>query len=106
MIRSGKICLSLLYNYILSPEIETEPGKYKSSDGNNELIEKNNKLHSISKVLESYGGVLSKLSQLVCIDDQNNTSFSDCKPFSQDKTTDYLIKKYNECNWSRFYKRD
>ena len=97
MIRSGKICLSLLYNYILSPEIETEPGKYKSSDGNNELIEKNNKLHSISKVLESYGGVLSKLSQLVCIDDQNNTSFSDCKPFSQDKTTDYLIKKYNEC---------
>ena len=92
MIRSGKICLSLLYNYLLSPS----NSKNKNSDGSEELYDKKDKLKSISKVFENYGGILAKLSQLLCMDDQNNSSFSDCKPFSQEGTIEYIKKIYHE----------
>ena len=74
MIRSGKICLSLLYNCLSTP-------KHKNEDNSDdEFLNKKNKLKTISKVFENYGGVLAKLSQLLCMDEQNDSSFSKCEP--------------------------
>ena len=47
-------------------------------------------LKCLSNTLKNYGGVLSKLSQILCLDDPNSTVFSDCKPFSKEKTTEYF----------------
>jgi predicted unusual protein kinase regulating ubiquinone biosynthesis (AarF/ABC1/UbiB family) len=41
----------------------------------------------MSNTLQEYGGVLSKVSQILSLNDQNNSSFDDCKPFSKEKTT-------------------
>jgi predicted unusual protein kinase regulating ubiquinone biosynthesis (AarF/ABC1/UbiB family) len=90
MIRHGKICLSLLYNYLLTPS------KSKESDGYNTLSSKSNKLKSISNILQNYGGVLAKLSQILCIDDQDNSSFSECKPYAQKETIENFKKMYKE----------
>ena len=63
MIRHGKICLSLLYNCLLAPE-----NKKKEESGYETLSSKSDKLASISNVLQNYGGVLAKISQILCID--------------------------------------
>ena len=87
MLRSSSICATFLYNYLLSDSEETdEKGEFKK---------KCQKLKCLSKTLESYGGVLSKLSQILSLDDENNTVFSDCKPFSKDQTIEFLKKNYN-----------
>ena len=73
MLRSGSICMSFLYNYLTS-ESETENGG----------LEKNcQKLKCLSKTFESYGGVLSKLSQILSLNNEKSEVFSDCKPFSK-----------------------
>ena len=83
MLRSSSICMSFLYNYITSDsEIKDETG--------NTYDKKCQKLRCLSKTLESYGGVLSKLSQILSLNDENSTVFSDCKPFSKEKTTVYF----------------
>ena len=89
MIRSGKICLSLIYNYLLAP-------KDSDKDSTTEFNNRNNKLKSVTKVFENYGGVLAKISQILSIDDANSTTFSECKPFSREKTIDYLKTIYKE----------
>lgn len=87
MLRSGSICVSFLYNYLMTG---TQP------NGINDTFEnKVTKLQCLSNTLRDYGGVLSKLSQILSLDDQNNTVFSECKPFSQEETTKYF-KKYTE----------
>ena len=85
MIRSSSICVSFLYNYLMS---ESE---VKDSNGNT-YDKKCQKLRCLSKTLESYGGVLSKLSQILSLNDENSTVFSDCKPFSKEKTTQFFLK--------------
>jgi len=89
MIRSGNICLSLLYNYLTSSNNDNENGT-NNDGGNSRLINKNNKLKCLTDTFSSYGGVLAKLSQILCYDNPNNNSFSDCKPFSKEKTIKYL----------------
>ena len=85
MIRSSSICVSFLYNYL------TSESDVKDSNGNT-YDKKCQKLRCLSKTLESYGGVLSKLSQILSLNDENSTVFSDCKPFSKEKTTEYFRK--------------
>lgn len=87
MIRSGNICLSLLYNYLVSGNNDEKD--YKDG-GNKQLVNKNNKLKCLTDTFSSYGGVLSKLSQLLSYEKPDDNSFSDCKPFSQEKTIMYL----------------
>ena len=89
MLRSGSICISFLYNYLLS-ENETE----EDTDSGKKLIKRANKLECLAETFQSYGGVLAKLSQIVCFSDQNNSVFSDCKPFSQKKTIDYIKNEF------------
>ena len=82
MLRSSSICASFLYNYLMS---ESE-----CNDKSQSLDKKCQKLRCLSDTLESYGGVLSKLSQMLSLNDQSNTIFSNCKPFSKDKTITYF----------------
>ena len=85
MIRSSSICVSFLYNYLSSKDEIKESG--------DDIYEKKIKqIRCLSKTLENYGGVLSKISQILSLNDQNSTIFSDCKPFSKEKTTEYFLK--------------
>ena len=92
MIRSGNICLSLMYNYLMS---DNEKDEKDETGGNKTLATKNNKLKCLTDTFSSYGGVLAKLSQLLCYDTPDNNSFSDCKPFSKEKTIQYLKGEFN-----------
>ena len=91
MLRSTSICASFLYNYLLSDS------QYKDKDGN-VLDKKCQKLRCLSDTLQSYGGVLSKLSQMLSLNDETSNVFSDCKPFSKKKTISYFKKYVNENN--------
>lgn len=93
MIRSGSICISFLYKYLLS-ESETNNG--------DELIKKSNKLKCLSDIFASYGGVLAKLSQILCLENQDSDVFSDCKPYCQKETIQYF-REYYEKN-PKFFK--
>ena len=83
MLRSSSICASFLYNYLMSDS--------DCKDENGQPLDKSvQKLRCLTDTLESYGGVLSKLSQMLSLNDQNSTVFSDCKPFSKEKTISYF----------------
>ena len=86
MLRSGSVCISFLYKYLTS----------NNSDGNSELVKNHNKLRCLSETFQSHGGVLAKLSQILCTDNEDNKVFSDCKPFSREKTIEYLKKEYEK----------
>ena len=88
MLRSGSICISFLYNYLTS-EHQTEENE--SGKG---LIKKADKIKCLSDTFQSYGGVLAKLSQILCFDDGKGDVFSDCKPYCQKETTEYLKNDY------------
>ena len=83
MLRSTSICASFLYNYL------TSDSDCIDKDGN-VLDKKCQKLRCLSDTLQNYGGVLSKLSQILSLNDENSSVFSDCKPFSKDKTIQYF----------------
>ena len=88
MLRSGSICISFLYNY-LTNECNT------SQTGNNEtMIKKADKLKCLSDTFQSYGGVLAKLSQILCFEDGKGDVFSDCKPYCQKETIEYIKNEY------------
>ena len=91
MIRSGSICVSFLYNYLTS-EMNIEK---QNQSGGDILVKKATKLKCISDTFQSYGGILAKLSQIICVgdNDKNNAVFSDCKPFSSEKTIAFLKNK-------------
>ena len=93
MLRSGSICISFLYKYLMS---DNEINNEDDIDGNKNLIQKSSKLKCLADTFQSYGGVLAKLSQIVCYENQDSTVFSDCKPFSRDETIQYFKEHYNE----------
>lgn len=83
MLRSSSICMSFLYNYLTSDS--------ECTDKNGNVLDKKcQKLRCLSDTLQSYGGVLSKLSQMLSLNDENSSVFSDCKPFSKEKTIRYF----------------
>ena len=83
MLRSSSICASFIYNYLISTS--------ECTDTNGKPLDKTvQKLRCLTDTLASYGGVLSKLSQILSLNDENSTVFSDCKPFSKKKTINYF----------------
>jgi len=86
MLRSGSICVSLLYNYLLSDSGEK---------GNNGLVNRHTKLERIADTFASYGGVLAKLSQILSFYNEKSEVFSDCKPYCQKETIEYLKNEYD-----------
>lgn len=89
MIRSGNICISFLYKFLTS-EI-----KY-NGNGGDELIKKATRLKCLSDTFASYGGVLAKISQILCFEDGKGDIFSDCKPYCQKETIDYFKDEYTK----------
>lgn len=89
MLRSGSICISFLYNYLLSESRIEKEGK-----GGDELIKKCGKLECLAETFASYGGVLAKLSQILCLANENDDVFSDCKPYCQKETIEYIKKEF------------
>ena len=91
MLRSSSICATFLYNYLVSDS------EYK--DENGQTLNKNaQKLRCLTDTLQSYGGVLSKLSQMLSLNDENSTVFSDCIPFSKEKTIEYFKNHITDSN--------
>jgi ubiquinone biosynthesis protein len=76
MLRTGNICLSFLINYL------------KSNTGSKEKISsKNEKLKCLSDTFSNYGGILTKISQVLKYQyDSDSDVFSNCKPFNPKKT--------------------
>lgn len=83
MLRAGSLCVSLLYKYMTS-----------NSETKDDLSEKSKKLRLLSETFSEYGGILSKISQILVLNDTENSVFSDCKPFSREKTHKYILKQY------------
>ena len=60
MIRSTSICAKFIYKYLMSGS--------DSTDENGKIIDKDvQKLRCLSNTLQNYGGVLSKLSQILSL---------------------------------------
>ncbi len=91
MIRSGSVCLSFLYKYLMTESSE-------DSDGGNKIIEQGQKLKILSDVFASYGGILAKIAQIISLEDETNTVFSDCKPYCQQETIDKLGREFMSKN--------
>lgn len=87
MMRTGSICISLVCNYLKSQN---------KSEGYDDLSNKASTLKCIKETFENYGGVFSKLAQLLCFDDNESDSkvFSDCKPVNMGKTIEYLKTEF------------
>jgi predicted unusual protein kinase regulating ubiquinone biosynthesis (AarF/ABC1/UbiB family) len=83
MLRAGSLCVSLLYKFMTS-----------NSESKDDINEKSKKLRLLSETFAQYGGILSKISQILVLNDIDNTVFSDCKPFSRDKTHNYIVKEF------------
>ena len=66
MIRSTSICATFIYKYLMSGS--------DSTDENGKIIDKDvQKLRCLSNTLQNYGGVLSKLSQILSLNDKNSS---------------------------------
>jgi predicted unusual protein kinase regulating ubiquinone biosynthesis (AarF/ABC1/UbiB family) len=99
MLRTGSICASFLYKYLTTND--NEDGKETEGDVKDEddidFKKKKFKIKCLSDVFADCGGILSKISQIMCMDygDYENTVFSDCKPYNPEKTIEYLRKELN-----------
>lgn len=96
MLRSGKICVSLLYNYITSSLTEDD-------DVTDDICKKSLKIKNLSKVFDDCGGVLTKISQIMnyqygVVD---STVFSDCKPYNEKETLKFILDKIDDKNYSK-----
>ena len=90
MIRTGSICLSLICNYLKS--------KHNNNKSSDDLGNKAKTLKCIKETFENYGGVFSKLAQMLCFEDNESDSkvFSECKPINMQKTIDYLKTEFEK----------
>lgn len=95
MIRTGSICMSLLLNYI-----KNDTMKDSSKLTNRDFKDKTNKLSSISTSFSNYGGVLTKLAQIISYGEGDFTSdvFSKCMSKNSKETTKYLSNILNKKN--------
>ncbi len=82
MLRAGSLCVTFLHKYMTS-----------SSETKDDMSEKSRKLRLLSETFAQYGGVLSKISQILVLNDVDNSVFSDCKPFSREKTHNYIVNQ-------------
>ena len=86
MLRSGSICASLLYKY-LTTSSSSEAIDKKDAYQNNLL-----KVKILGETFSNYGGVLSKISQMVNYTYGNHDSdvYSNCQPINSAKTIEFF----------------
>jgi len=89
MLRSSSICISFLYKYLTS---DSHP--VSNENGGDELIKRGQKMNCLVEVFQSYGGVLAKLSQMLSFENEKSDVFSDCKPYAQKETIEYIKNEY------------
>lgn len=92
MLRTGSLCASFLYNYLKSDSKEF-------TDENGTIDKRAQKVRCLTDTLQKQGGILGKLAQMLSLNDEDNDVFSNCKPFSKDKTHKYfkkIISEYEE----------
>lgn len=91
MIRTGSICVSLLYNYLKLQNTKTDE---------DDMVNRSSTLRSIKETFENCGGVFSKLAQMLCFEENesDNKVFSECKPVNMEKTIDYLKYEFETNN--------
>ena len=81
MYKIGSIGASLVYNLFITDD------HHKEEDV---VINNGKRLHALRKTFEQHGGLFSKLAQMVSYEDKDCSVFSECKPFSKEKTVEYL----------------
>lgn len=88
MLRLGGLALNLLYDYTMN-----SPDGNESCEEGNEKIQANHlRLKSIKGTLENYGGIFSKLSQMLSYSDHSTSAvYDECQPFSRDKTHEWFM---------------
>jgi len=91
LFKSGDICMKFLYNYLTNEQ----------TDANN-LTGKALKMKLLADIFASYGGVLAKISQILCIEDGKGSVYSDCKPYSQVKTLEKFKQEFNRDRYTFF----
>lgn len=97
MLRIGGIALNVLFDYTKSSLPLMGGGgaagdEDEDGDGNKSLDSNYLRLRSIRGSLEKYGGVFSKIAQMISYSDPEYTSsYDECKPFSRDKTHDWFM---------------
>jgi predicted unusual protein kinase regulating ubiquinone biosynthesis (AarF/ABC1/UbiB family) len=85
MFRSGSICASLLYNYLTAPSGDS--GDKQDAYHQNIL-----KVKVLGDTFSNYGGILSKISQMVnyTYGIHDSDVYSNCKPINTEKTTEFF----------------
>jgi len=68
MLRTGSVCMSLIYNSLTYESKEDESSTL--------LKKRYRKLRCLSDTLQNYGGVMSKISQMLSLEDQSSAVFS------------------------------
>lgn len=84
MLRSGSICASLLYKYLTTTDDTVD----KSDKYQKNLL----KVKMLADTFSSYGGILSKISQMInyAYGIHDSDVYSDCKPINENKTKEFL----------------
>jgi predicted unusual protein kinase regulating ubiquinone biosynthesis (AarF/ABC1/UbiB family) len=78
--KASEICMKFMYNYLTASNDTTLTGKA-------------NQVKCLSQVFANYGGILAKISQMICIEDGEGAVYSECKPYSMDKTIEYFTNE-------------
>lgn len=79
--KTSKICLKVIYNYL-------------TSESDSSVTAKANKIKCLSNVFASYGGILGKISQMLCMEDGHGEMYADCKPYSMEKTIEFIKNEF------------
>ena len=90
MLRTGSICASFLYTYFTGDD-----NIDNSNNVDKNFKKKKYKLKCLSEVFEKHGGLLSKLSQVINMDNGNfnNKVFDECIPYNKEKTTEFILNE-------------
>lgn len=88
MLKASKIGMKFLYNWCKE--------SLTGGNSNENISSKCNKLRALQKTLESYGGLLAKISQCLSMNNMNSSVFDNCKPFSSTKTHQYVLNLINK----------
>jgi len=96
MLRLGGIALSALCDYVKAEQTnnsDTPP----EEEGNDKLKANHMRLSSIRGTLEKYGGVFSKISQILSYSDHaHSTVYDKCEPIYRDSTHEWFVKYLDE----------
>jgi predicted unusual protein kinase regulating ubiquinone biosynthesis (AarF/ABC1/UbiB family) len=75
--KTSEICMKVIYKYLTAPKDTSLTGKAQQ-------------VKCLSQVFANYGGILAKISQMLCIEDGKGAVYSECKPYSRDATIQHI----------------